>query len=97
MRRPETSSRLLFFHMRPRLDLLQNTLLELPLDLLSLIVRTRLAVQSHQSTKIELGCLEKLDLADVDLFEDYRQFLCDFSGMTVAHREAVDIRTCCRG
>lgn len=50
-----------------RLNLLQNTLLELPLDLLSLVVRGRLAVQSHQATKVELGGLQQLNLADVDL------------------------------
>jgi hypothetical protein len=49
------------------LNLLENTLLELPLNLLALVIRTRLAVQSHQGTKVELGGLEQLDLSDVDL------------------------------
>lgn len=49
------------------LDLLKNALLELPLDLLTLLVRRRLAVQVHQGTQVELGRLEELDLADVDL------------------------------
>ena len=43
------------------LNLLENTLL------LALVIRTRLAVQSHQGTKVELGGLEQLDLSDVDL------------------------------
>jgi hypothetical protein len=47
--------------------LLQHTLLELALHLLTLLVRGRFAVQSHQSTEVELGLLEQLDLADVDL------------------------------
>ena len=49
------------------LNLLQDTLLELPLNLLALVVGTRLAVQSHQGTKVELGSLEQLNLSDVDL------------------------------
>lgn len=48
-------------------NLLEDTLLELPLNLLALVVGTRLAVESHQCSKIELGRLEQLDLADVDL------------------------------
>lgn len=49
------------------LNLLKNTLLELPLNLLALVVRTRLAVESHQGSEVELGLLQQLDLADVDL------------------------------
>ena len=49
------------------LNLLQDTLLELPLNLLALVVGARLAVQSHQGTKVELGSLEQLNLSDVDL------------------------------
>ena len=49
------------------LDLLKNALLELPLHLLTLLVRRGLAVQVHESTQVELGRLEELDLADVDL------------------------------
>lgn len=49
------------------LNLLKHTLLELPLNLLALVVRTRLAVESHEGTKVELGCLQQLDLTDVDL------------------------------
>jgi hypothetical protein len=50
-----------------RLNVLQHTLLELPLDLLALVVGARLAVQGHQSTEVELRCLQQLDLADVYL------------------------------
>lgn len=49
------------------LHLLKNTLLELPLNLLALLVRGRLAVESHQGAEVELGLLEQLDLADVNL------------------------------
>lgn len=49
------------------LNLLQDTLLELPLNLLALVISARLAVQSHQGTKVELGGLEQLNLSDVDL------------------------------
>ena len=50
-----------------RLDILEHTLLKLALDLLTLVVGPRLAVQSHEGTEVELGCLQQLDLADVDL------------------------------
>ena len=50
------------------LYLLEDRLLELALNLLTLLVRARLAVESHQGAKVELGLLEELDLADVDLF-----------------------------
>ena len=49
------------------LNLLEHTLLELPLHLLTILVRRGLAVQVHESTQVELGRLEELDLADVDL------------------------------
>ena len=51
------------------LDLLQDGLLELPLNLLTRLVSSRLAVQTEESTEVELGCLEKLDLADVYLIK----------------------------
>lgn len=47
--------------------LLQDTLLELPLDPLALLVRGRLAVERHEGAEVELGRLEELHLADVDL------------------------------
>ena len=46
---------------------LENRLLELPLNLLALVVGARLAVECHQSTEVELGRLEELDLANVNL------------------------------
>ena len=50
------------------LHLLQHRLLELAvLDLLAGVVGGGLAVQREQVAEIELGCLEKFDLADVDL------------------------------
>ena len=49
------------------LDLLENALLELPLYLLTILVRRGLAVQGHESAQVELGRLEELDLANVDL------------------------------
>lgn len=64
-------------HPKPLLNLLQDALLELPLNLLSLLIGPRLAVQSHQSTEVELGCLEELDLADVDLIRDQLKFPID--------------------
>lgn len=51
----------------PSLNSLEDLLLELPLNLLALVIGSRLAVQGKQSTQVELGGLEKLDLADVDL------------------------------
>ena len=35
---------------------------------MALLIRARLAVQGHEGTEVELGLLEELDLADVDLF-----------------------------
>lgn len=49
------------------LYLLKNALLELTLHLLALLVRGRLAVESQETAEIELGSLQQLDLADVDL------------------------------
>lgn len=49
------------------LNLRQNTLLELPLHLLTLVIRPRLTVESHQGTQVELWGLQELDLADVYL------------------------------
>lgn len=49
------------------LDLIEDSLLELTLDLLARVVLARLAVETKESTKVELGCLEELDLSDVDL------------------------------
>lgn len=49
-------------------NLFQHRLLELTvLDLLAGVVGGRFAVQREQVAQIELGRLEKLDLADVDL------------------------------
>jgi hypothetical protein len=49
------------------LNLSENGLLELALNLLSLLVGVGLAVEVKKSTEIELWCLEELDLSDVDL------------------------------
>ena len=49
------------------LNSLKNLVLELPLNLLALVISGGLAVESQQSTQIKLGGLEKLNLADVDL------------------------------
>lgn len=51
------------------LNVLKDLLLELPLNLLALVVGGGLAVQSKESTEVELGGLEELDLTDVDLEE----------------------------
>ena len=50
------------------LNLLKDSLLELTLNLLARVVLARLAVETKESTKVELGCLEELDLSDVDLY-----------------------------
>lgn len=56
------------------LNLLENALLELPLNLLALLVCRRLAVQGQEATKVELGLLQQLNLADVHLnHRDSRQ------------------------
>lgn len=53
------------------LDALQHRLLELPLDLLALVVGVGLAMEGEEGTEIELRLLEDLDLADVDLERDH--------------------------
>jgi hypothetical protein len=50
-----------------RLYLVKDGLLELTLDLLTRVVLAGLAVETEESTKIELGRFEELDLAHVDL------------------------------
>ena len=40
-------------------------------NLLSRVILAGLAVKTEQSTEIELGRLEELDLSDVDLFPTY--------------------------
>jgi hypothetical protein len=77
---PETPC--LFNH--DRLYVLENRLLELPLDLnnvseipdvsvaalaylLTRVILARLAVEAKKSSKIELGCLQELDLSYVNL------------------------------
>lgn len=52
---------------QPRLHALQNLLLELTLHLLARLVGVGLAVEVEEGTKVELGLLEDLDLADMDL------------------------------
>ena len=49
------------------LNLIKDSLLELTLNLLARVVLARLAVETEEGTKVELGCLEELDLSDVDL------------------------------
>ncbi len=51
----------------PPLHRLQHLLHELTLDLLALLIGGRLAVESKESAEIELGRLQELDLADVNL------------------------------
>ena len=46
---------------------LQDGLLELSLNLLSLLVGVGLAVEVKKGSEVELWCLEELDLADVNL------------------------------
>ena len=48
-------------------NLLQDTLLELPLNPLALLIGRGLSVERHEGTKVELGRLQQLHLADVDL------------------------------
>lgn len=55
------------FKIKTPLNSLKDRLLELPLNLLALVIGSRLAVEGKQSTQVELGGLEELDLADVDL------------------------------
>lgn len=49
------------------LNRLKNGVLELALNLLALVVGGGLAVEGEQSTEVELGRLQKLDLANVNL------------------------------
>jgi hypothetical protein len=49
------------------LYLVQDSLLELTLDLLARVVLVGLTVETEKSTEVELGRLEELDLAHVDL------------------------------
>ena len=53
-----------------RLHSLEDLLLEVTrtLNLLASVIGGGLAVEREEVTKIELWCLEELDLADVDLF-----------------------------
>lgn len=53
--------------MSRHLNGLQNGLLELPLDLLALVISGRLAVEGQEGAQVELGLLEQLNLANVDL------------------------------
>lgn len=48
-------------------DSLQNLLLELPLNLLALIISGGLPVEVQECTEVELGRLKELNLADVHL------------------------------
>lgn len=50
-----------------RLHRLKNGLLELTLNLLARLVGGGLAVEGEEVAEVELGGLEELDLADVDL------------------------------
>ena len=54
-------------YQRP-LYLVQDLLLELPLDLLTRLIGVRLAVEVQEGAEVELGCLQQLDFADVDLW-----------------------------
>lgn len=51
----------------PALHLLENCLLELTLNLLSIITGCGLAVEGEERTEVELRRLEKLDLSYVNL------------------------------
>lgn len=54
---------------------LQDGLLEFPLHLVALVIGCGFSVQVQESTEVELGGLEELDLADVDL-ENKSQHRC---------------------
>lgn len=49
------------------LHLIQHLLLEFPLNLLSVLIGVRLAVEVEEGAEVELGGLQQLDFADVDL------------------------------
>lgn len=51
------------------LNFLQDSLLELSLDLLALLIGSRFTMQCHEGSKIKLGGLEKFDLANVGLVD----------------------------
>jgi hypothetical protein len=51
-----------------RLNALKDLLLEFPLNLVALVIGGRLAVKVQESAEVELGGLQELDLADVDLY-----------------------------
>lgn len=56
------------FPVTEKLNSLKNLLLELPLNLLALVISRRLPVQVQQRTEVEFRGLEKFDLTDVDLY-----------------------------
>jgi len=49
-------------------DGLKNLFLELPLNLLALVISRRFPVEVQQGTEIKLRGLKELDLADMDLY-----------------------------
>lgn len=49
------------------LNSFEDRVLELPLNLLALVISGRLAVEGQESTQVELGGLQELDLANVNL------------------------------
>jgi len=51
------------------LNSLKDLLLELPLHLLALVISCGLAVESQEGTQVELGRLEQLHLANVDILQ----------------------------
>jgi hypothetical protein len=51
------------------LNLLKDGLLELTLNLLARVILAWLAVETEEGTKVELGCLEELDLSYVYVLE----------------------------
>lgn len=55
------------FKIENPLNSLQDLLLELTLHLLALVISCGLAVESQEGTQVELGGLEQLNLANVDL------------------------------
>ena len=79
--------------MQYRLDLIQDTLLELPLNLLTLVVRPRLAVESHEGAEVEPGLLQQLDLADVYLLSN----MCKHKMSFIKRAEQMTPLTFCRG
>lgn len=45
----------------------QHLLLELPLNLLTLLIRSFFTVEVEECTQVKLRCLQEFDFADVDL------------------------------